>query len=104
MLSLWPIWLPDGPKYVVLAPWSAAPTSNAQRVRVEVFSKIKATFLPRNCCVSLPFFLAALSSAANATKEAISLVLKSANFKKCLPYNECMMFSYADANCCKMRW
>lgn len=45
--SLWPICEPDGSRYVVRAPWSAAATSNAQRVRVEVFSKMSAMFLPR---------------------------------------------------------
>ncbi len=42
--SLWPIWEPVGSRYVVEAPWSAAATSKAQRVRVEVFSKISAMF------------------------------------------------------------
>ena len=46
--SLWPICEPDGSRYVVLAPWSAAATSKAQRVRVEVFSKTSAMFLPRS--------------------------------------------------------
>lgn len=45
--SLCPICDPTGSRYVVEAPWSAAATSNAQRVRVEVFSKIRAMFFPR---------------------------------------------------------
>ena len=49
--SLWPIWVPLGPRYVTWAPWSYAATSNATRVRVDDFSKMIAMFLPfiRGC-------------------------------------------------------
>ena len=44
--SLWPSCDPDGSRYVTWAPWSKAATSNADLVRVEVFSKIRAISLP----------------------------------------------------------
>jgi hypothetical protein len=47
-----PICDPEGSRYVTCAPWSCAATSKAVRVRVEVFSKISAMFLPARCCVS----------------------------------------------------
>ncbi len=83
--SCWPICEPDGSRYVVDAPWSAAATSNAQRVRVEVFSKISAMFLPRRCCVSAPAFLAALSSAASSIRPRNSSSVKSSSLRKWRP-------------------
>ncbi len=47
MDSFFPIWDPVGSRYVVPMPRSCAATSKAQRVLVEVFSKISATFRPR---------------------------------------------------------
>ena len=51
---------------VTCAPWSKAATSNAQRVRVESFSKISAISLPTSFCSSRPSRLAAFSSAARS--------------------------------------
>ena len=45
-------------------PRSCAATSNAQRVRVEVFSKISATFLPSSVRCGMPAFFLAFSSIA----------------------------------------
>ena len=52
--SLVPMCEPAGSMYVVAAPWSAAATSKAQRVRVEDFSKISAMFFPRSRRTSEP--------------------------------------------------
>ena len=46
MLSFLPIWEPCGSRYVTPIPISCAATSKEQRVRVLVFSKINAIFLP----------------------------------------------------------
>ena len=46
MLSFFPICDADGSRYTVCIPRSAAATSKEQRVRVEVFSKIRAAFIP----------------------------------------------------------
>ena len=57
---------------VTCAPWSNAATSNAQRVRVESFSKISAISLPTSFCSSRPSFFAAFSSAARSIRYVIS--------------------------------
>ena len=44
------------------APWSWAATSKAQRVRVEVFSKMRAMFLPVRRGTSVPVAFAVLRS------------------------------------------
>jgi hypothetical protein len=44
----------DRSRYVTCAPWSYAATSNEQRVRVEVFSKIRQISFWRRCSVSVP--------------------------------------------------
>ena len=47
---------------------SCAATSNEQRVRVEVFSKISATFLPRSVSCGMPALFLAFSSAARSSR------------------------------------
>ena len=89
--SLCPICEPDGSRYVVEAPWSAAATSKAQRVRVEVFSKISAMFLPRSRCTSVPAFLAAFSSAARSTRRRNSSAVKSSSLRKWRPVRSMAM-------------
>ena len=53
---------------VTCAPWSWDATSNAHRVRVESFSKIKAISLPFSLCSSRPSRFAAFSSAARSRR------------------------------------
>ena len=60
------IWDPVGPRYVVCAPWSAAPTSKAHRVLVESFSKMSTKFLPSIVLISVPAFLSAFNLAAKS--------------------------------------
>ena len=67
-VSLWPMCEPLGPMNVTCAPWSYAATSNAQRVRVESFSKISAISRPTSFCSSRPSRLAALSSAERSIR------------------------------------
>ncbi|MDF9816171.1 hypothetical protein M2266_005402 [Streptomyces sp. SPB162] len=67
---------------MVLAPWSAAATSNEQRVLVEVFSKISAMFLPVSRRTSVPARLAAFSWAASSTRWSNSSGLKSSSLRK----------------------
>ena len=63
------------------APWSAAATSKAQRVRVEVFSKISAMFRPRaGAPRGLP--LAAFSSAASSIRPRNSAAVKSVSRRR----------------------
>ena len=50
------------------------PTSNAQRVRVEVFSKISAMFLPRIRGTSVPAYFARLRSRARSSRNCSSSV------------------------------
>jgi len=50
------------------APTTQAATSKAQRVRVEVFSKISAIFLPLSCCSSVPAYLAHFKSRDKSNK------------------------------------
>lgn len=68
------------------APWSAAATSNAQRVRVEVFSKISAMFLPWRYRVSVPARFAAFSSAASSIRPRNSSSVKSSSLRKWRPH------------------
>ena len=68
IVSLWPMCEPPGPMKVTWAPWSYAATSNAQRVRVESFSKMSAISLPTSRCSSVPACLAALSSAERSIR------------------------------------
>ena len=80
--SLWPICDPLGPRYVTWAPWSYAATSNDTRVRVEVFSKMIAMFLPRRCCCSYPPYFARLRSRDRSSRNRISRGVKSRSFRK----------------------
>ena len=73
------------------APWSAAATSKAHRVRVEVFSKISAMLRPRSRWISVAAFLAALSSAASATSERNSSAVKSSSLRKLRPVRSVAM-------------
>src|SRR5579862_6840075 len=58
-------------------PWSYAATSNAQRVRVDDFSKIRHRFLPRRRGLSVPAYLARLSSFERSSRKRISSAEKS---------------------------
>ncbi len=53
-----------------------------QRVRVEVFSKINATFLPVQSLCGVPAFFSAFSFAASASRSEISAGVKSSSFRK----------------------
>jgi len=53
-------------------PRSYAATSNAQRVRVEVFSKIRTMFFPRRLGAAAPERLSCLSFAARSRRWTIS--------------------------------
>ena len=64
------------------APWSKAATSKAQRVRVEVFSKISAMFFRLSCGCSEPAYFATLSSAARSSRNLHSLGVKSTSLTK----------------------
>ena len=59
-VSLCPMCEPDGPMNVTCAPWSYAATSNAQRVRVESFSKISDDLLADELLLLAPFSLRSL--------------------------------------------
>ena len=72
MDSFLPICEPAGSRYVACMPRSYAATSKLQRVRVEVFSKISAMFLPRSTSWAMPDFFFALSSAARSSSAPIS--------------------------------
>src|SRR4051794_10699672 len=84
-VSLWPMCEPVGPMNVTCAPWSYAATSNAQRVRVESFSKISTISLPASFCSSRPSFFAAFNSAARSRKYVISSAVKSTSVRKLRP-------------------
>ena len=86
MDSFLPIWLPEGSRYVTPMPRSWPATSKAQRVRVEVFSKIRAMFLPLKSSWAMPAFFFAFSSAARSISPSISSGVKSNSFKKLLPF------------------
>ena len=51
------------------APWSNAATSNADRVRVDVFSKISAISLPSRRFASVPAYLAIFSASDELQEE-----------------------------------
>ena len=72
ILSFFPIWDPLGSKYVTYIPRSCAATSNAQRVRVLVFSKISAMFLPTKLLCITPSFFFFFNSAARSIRYKIS--------------------------------
>ena len=57
-----------GDEVLMPMPRSCAATSNEQRVRVEVFSKISATFLPRSVSCGMPALFLAFSSAARSSR------------------------------------
>src|SRR4051794_8305035 len=82
MDSLWPSWVLPGSRNVTCAPWSWAATSKAHRVRVEVFSKMRAMFLPVRRGTSVPVYLAVFSSAASRSRKRHSAVLKSSSLRK----------------------
>ena len=88
MLSFLPIWEALGSRYTGCIPRSAAATSKLQRVRVLVFSKIRAIFLPSNSRWGIPAFFSAFSLAARASSSAISAGVKSSRVKKLLPFND----------------
>src|SRR5450631_838528 len=71
--------------YVTWAPWSNAATSKAHRVRVEVFSKIRAMFLPLRCCSSRPATLSAFSDADRVSSPRHSRGVKSTSLRKFRP-------------------
>src|SRR5690348_6235700 len=64
------------------APWSLAATSKAVRVRVDVFSKISAMFLPARRGRSYPAYLAALRSADSFSRNVSSSGVKSSSLRK----------------------
>ena len=66
-------------------PRSWAATSKLQRVRVEVFSKMSATFLPRSVSWGMQAFFLAFSSAARSSRLPISAGVKSSSVKKSRP-------------------
>ena len=66
-------------------PKSAAATSKEQRVRVLVFSKIKATFLPSCMRWAIWACFFSFSSAAKSNKYVISSGVKSSSVKKLRP-------------------
>ena len=72
MDSFLPICEPDGSRYTACIPRSCAATSNEQRVRVEVFSKISATLLPSQSLCGTPAFFLAFNSAARSIRYVIS--------------------------------
>ena len=63
-------------------PRSEAATSKAQRVRVEVFSKIRAMFFPVSIRWEMPLFFCAFSVAATFRKWVISAGVKSSSLRK----------------------
>ena len=63
-------------------PRSWAATSKEQRVRVEVFSKIRATFFPSRYRWGMPAFFLAFRSAAVSRNCWISAGVKSRSLRK----------------------
>ena len=68
MLSFLPICEPVESRYVLPMPRSCAATSKLLRVRVLVFSKMSATFLPSHRRCGMPAFFSALSWAASRSR------------------------------------
>ena len=64
--SLWPNWLELPSIWVTWAPCWCAATSKAHLVRVDVFSKIRAMFIPDRRCTSAPSRRARFSSAVSS--------------------------------------
>ena len=62
------------------APWSNEATSKADRVRVEVFSKIRAISLPSSRLTSLPAYLAVFNASDRASRCRSSWGSKSISF------------------------
>src|SRR5699024_6334129 len=80
-----PICDPAGSRYVVCPPCSIIATSNAQRVRVEVFSNSSATFLPVRRCRSAPSLRSCFRRAARSSSERHSSTEKSSSLVKLRP-------------------
>ena len=57
-------------------------------MRVDVFSKMSAIFLPFNRCFSRPDLASAFSSAARSISDLSSSPLKSSSLRKLLPRME----------------
>src|SRR5262249_50123974 len=68
--------------YVTWAPWSNDATSKAERVRVEVFSKIKAISLPSSRFTSVPAYFATFRASESWSKNRSSRGSKSISFRK----------------------
>ena len=64
------------------APWSKAATSKAERVRVEVFSKISAISLPSRRFTSVPEYLAIFRASESCKRKRSSFGSKSISFRK----------------------
>ena len=74
-------------------PRSWAATSKLHRVRVLVFSKIRAMFLPTKSAWGMPAFFFAFRSAARSSSPVISSGLKSSSVKKLFPFRFICMSS-----------
>ena len=70
--SLWPSWMSFLPRYSGCPPSSIAATVKAQRVRVEGFSKMSATFLRSSRLPFMPARFLFLRSAARSRRYSIS--------------------------------
>ena len=87
---------------MVPIPRSCAATSKAHLVRVLVFSKISATFLPRGVSTGIPFFFLSFRSAARSSRYSISSGVKSSYFKKSRPFKSIiLLFSEAFRPCAR---
>ena len=86
MLSFLPICEPCGSRYVTPIPRSCAATSKLHRVRVLVFSKISAMFLPLQYLCGTPSFFSVFNFSARSIRYVISSPEKSSSFKKSLPF------------------
>ena len=89
--SLWPIWLDAGSRTVTCAPWWYAATSNAHRVRVEVFSKISAMVRPTSRATSRPSARSALSRRVRSTSDDHSDGVKSSSRRKDRPVSDVVL-------------
>ena len=89
--SLWPIWLDAGSRTVTWAPWWYAATSNAQRVRVEVFSKTSAIVRPTSRCTSRPSARSVLSVRVRSTSDHHSAGVKSSSRRNDRPVSEVVL-------------
>jgi len=66
-------------------PWSWAPTSNAARVRVEAFSKMRAMLRPVIRCTSVSVCFSRRSVSARSTRKRNSSFVKSTSFRRLRP-------------------